>query len=125
MNTSGPFADTHGLTGYEPNLTNIQNLVAWTENQKKKKKLTGRKLVMDRFHQTFRGEAHKTSQRTRTLTTEPFVNLLAEQHAYWREEGARAAQEYEQAARDEVHVAVAHTGHGHVESGHAGKNGRS
>ena len=34
MITSGHFADTHGLTGYEPNLTNSRLLVAWagTEN---------------------------------------------------------------------------------------------
>ena len=33
MTTSGHFADTHGLTGYEPNLTNSQFMVAWAETQ--------------------------------------------------------------------------------------------
>ena len=35
MATSGHFAHTHCLTGYEANLTNSQNVVAWldTENQ--------------------------------------------------------------------------------------------
>ena len=52
MTTSGHFADTRGLTGREPNLTNCQSMVACAE----------RKLVVDRFHQSLPGEVHVTSQ---------------------------------------------------------------
>ena len=31
--TSGHFADSHCLAGYEPNLTNSQSMVAWAESQ--------------------------------------------------------------------------------------------
>ena len=41
ITTSGPSADTHGLLGYEPNQTNNQNAVSWTEDQN----LKGVKLV--------------------------------------------------------------------------------
>ena len=71
---------------------------------------------MERLHRMLSGEAHEASQRKQTHTI--FRNILAEQHVYWLEQGRnalnfqqadfeRAAQEYEQAARDEVHVAVA------------------
>ena len=33
MTTSGPFADTHGLSGYEPNLTDSQFMVVWADTQ--------------------------------------------------------------------------------------------
>ena len=62
------------------------------------------------------GEAHVTSQRKQTHTF--FPKLLTGQHVYWQDQGRHAlnfkqagvetaAQEHEQAARAEVHVAVA------------------
>ena len=71
-----------------------------------------RKMVVDRFSQSHPGEVHITSQRKQTVTT------LAELHVCWQEQFRhalnfqeagfdRAAQEEEQTARDEVHVAVA------------------
>ena len=75
-------------------------------------------LVMDRFRQSHPEEGHVTSQRKQTLTVFFFFNILAEQLFYGQKQGTHAlnfktagfgwaAQEYNQAARDEVHVAVA------------------
>ena len=71
---------------------------------------------MDRFRRSLSGEEHETSHRE--ANAHNCGNMLAEQHVYWREQGRnalnvqqagfeRAAQENEEAARDEVHVAVA------------------
>ena len=94
---SGHFADTLGLAGSEPNLTKSKKSVAWsvTENPCGAKAGYGPNQ-----------HAHND------------LNILAEQHVYWQEQGRhalnfqqagleRAAQEYEHTARDEVHVAVA------------------
>ena len=64
MTTSGLFVDAHGLSGYEPNLTNSQSMEAWVESQK----LSELKLRMDRFHQSLPGEVHTSSHRKQTLT---------------------------------------------------------
>ena len=106
MTTSGHFADTHGLTADEPNLT------GW-ERRQEVKILTERKLVMDRFHQSVPGDVHVTPERKQPLTVigkcftyvyqEQGRNALNSQQAGCE----RAAQDFEEAARDEVHVAVA------------------
>ena len=72
---------------------------------------------MDRFRQSHPEEGHVTSQRKRTLTVF-FLNILAEQLFYGQKQDTHAlnfktagfgwaAQEYNQAARAEFHVAVA------------------
>ena len=71
---------------------------------------------MDRCHQSLPGGVHGASHRKETLT---IIGNLAEQHVSLQEQSRhawkfkhegfqRAAQEHEQAVRDEVHVAVAH-----------------
>ena len=65
MTTSGHFAKTHCLPGYEPNLTIRQHVVAWSENSKP---IMERNLVMDRFHLSFPGELQVTSQGKQTHT---------------------------------------------------------
>ena len=96
MTTSGPFADALGFTGYEPNLTNNQNLVTWQENP----------------HPSWLGNGQITSNPqwrsvqnfTEVANAHNDRNLLAEQQVCWREQGgsalnfqqvgsARAAQE--------------------------------
>ena len=114
MTTSGHFADTHGLTGYERNLTNRQFVVAWADTQNSYGSHAG-------YGQISRILPWRS---TRNLTEEANVrisrNILAEQHVCWQEQGRQslnfqqagfesAAQEYEQAARYEVHVVVALT----------------
>ena len=55
MTTSGHYADTHSLTGYEPPTVNL-----WQRGHKVKI-LTERKLLLDLFHQFFLCEVHVTS----------------------------------------------------------------
>ena len=112
MTTSGHFADTHGLTRYERNLTNRQNMVAWTESQSPH----GAEHCLDRFHQS--PPCRSARDFTGEASAHNFRKILAEQHVYWQEQARNAldfqqagfgiaAQEYEQAAHDEVHVTVA------------------
>ena len=70
---------------------------------------------MNRFHQTLRGEVSIIFAEE--ANAHNYRNTLAEQHVYWQEHGRRAlnleagferaAHVYQQAARDENHVAVA------------------
>ena len=113
MTTSGHFADTHRLTLHELNLTDSQIVVARSDTEK---------LLWNA--QAAHGPVSPIPpwRSTRHFTEEADAhhcpNFLAEQHIYWQEQGRhalnfqqasfeRAAQEYEQAARDEVHVALA------------------
>ena len=121
MTTSGHSADTHGLTADEPNLP------GW-ERRQEIKIFTERKLLMDRFRQSFPGDVHVTPKRKQPLTMIGkcftyayifiYIYILAQRHVHCQEQGRnalnsqqagceRAAQDFEEAARDEVHVAVA------------------
>ena len=80
---------------------------------------------MDRFHQSVPGDVHVTPERKQPLTMigkylrmHISLYILAQRHVYCQEQGRnalnfqqagceRAAQDFEEAARDEVHVAVA------------------
>ena len=109
--TSGHVAETHGRAGYGPNITNSQNMVARTELQN----LDGAQaaygptspIPLRRSTRDFTGEANVHNHWS-----------IRAQHVYWQEQGRnalifqqagfeRGAQEYDQASRDEVHVAVA------------------
>ena len=85
---------------------------------RKLKTLVECKLVVDRFYQTLPGEVHASSQRKQTHTTVGMYwqstlftgrnKNKADTHLSFQQAGfERAAQEYKQAARDEVPFAVA------------------
>ena len=113
MTTSGPFVDTYGLAGYEPNFTNNQHLLALTENPHPH----GAQVVYGS------SSSNPSWASTQNFTEEANAhncrNPLAQQHVYLQRAKQtrfelvqqagfeRAAQKYEQAARGEVHVAVA------------------
>ena len=111
MTTSRPFADAHGFSGYDPNLANNQHLVTWKEHLH----FWGASWV---WTNRIKCSVEKRTTLSRGSKRSQFYwNLVAEQHVYWREQGRnalnyhqagfeRAAPEYEQSARDEVHVAV-------------------
>ena len=82
---------------------------------KKVKILKERKLVMDRFHQSLPGEVHVTSHKKQT-----FTNTQHKQPTTSNTTFERAAQEYEQPACDEAHVAIAKS-HRNVQSGKCGQ----
>ena len=129
MTTSRHFADTHGLTGYEPNLANSQHVVAWSESQNHYGPQSVDGLISSnlpwRSVRNFTEEADAHNHR----------NIVAEQHVYWQGQCRNAsifhpqasveksAPENEQAAHDEVHVAVARTSYRNVQIGNAGNNG--
>ena len=112
VTTSGHFADTFGLTGYDPNSTNSQNLVAWSETQN----FYGAQAA---YGSTFIIFAWTTTCNcTEEANAHDYRSILTEQHVYWQEQSRnalssqqagseRAAQACERAARVEVHVAVA------------------
>ena len=95
MTTSGHFANTHGLTSYEPNMTNCQSMVTWAETR------------------TPLWSANWASQRKRTHDFLEDIGgsnmfIVKEQGRHplnFQQAGfVRAGQEYEQSVRDEVQV---------------------
>ena len=108
MTTSGHFAVTHGLTGYEPKLTNSRKMVAWAESQNPH----GAQAACGPI-----SSVPPWRNFTEEANGHKYLNILAEQHIYWREQG-RNVLNFQQAAskeqlksmsrptRDEVHVAV-------------------
>ena len=112
MTTSGRFADTHGLAGSHPNLTNSQSVVAWAESQNP----DGAQAACGPTSSI--PPWRSTRNFTEEANAHDVGNVSAEQHVHWQEQGRKAlnfqqagfetaAQQHEQAARDEVHVAVA------------------
>ena len=110
MSTSGRFADTHGFAGSEPHLTNNQRWVAWTEYQRSYAQVGDEPISSDPLWRYTK--LHSRSTRSQ------FKESVGLQRVYWREQDRnaskfqqagfhRAAQEYDQAAGDEVLVAVA------------------
>ena len=110
--TSGHFANAHDLAGYDPNLTNSRNVVAWAGTQN----LFGAQAGFGPISSIFPWRS------TRNFTVEANAHryrfFYAEQHVDWQEEGRcflnfeeagfeRAGPESGQVARDEVLVAVA------------------
>ena len=79
MTTSGHFADTHGLTGYEPNLTNSQFIVAWADTQNLL--WNAARLWTDSINHTSR---RSTRNFTEEANAHKYRDVLAEQHVYWR-----------------------------------------
>ena len=112
MTTSGHFADPQGVTSDERDLTNSESIVKWADTQNSHGAKAGcgpiSPIPPGMSTRNFIEEANAHNCR----------NLLTEQHVHWQEQGRnalnfqqasfeRAAQEYGQAVRDEVHVAVA------------------
>ena len=84
MVTSGSFADAHGLTCYEPNLTNSQFVAAWadTQNSHGAQAVYGpiSSIVPKRSTRNFTEAANAHNHRTTS----------AEQHVCWQEQGRHA-----------------------------------
>ena len=101
MTTSSLFAHTHGLTGYEPNLTNSENTVAWAESRN----LCGAQVGWGSISSI----PHWGS--TRNFTEEANAHncrnlLAAETLGTFNNQASTGQLKNMRAARDEVHVTV-------------------
>ena len=76
---TGLFADTHGLTRYEPTLTNNQNVVAWTEDENPHRVQVGHGPITS--NPPWRSVHNFTEEENGHI----FWHLLAEQHVYFFE----------------------------------------
>ena len=109
MTTTG-LAETHSLTGYEPNLTNKQHLVLW-----KSTPFWVGKRVWTNYLESSMEKCATLHRGTTSLQLSESVGRATCSMARARQKrfelskkpaSKKAAQEYEQAARDEVNIAV-------------------
>ena len=94
MTASGHFADTHGLTGHEPNLTSIQCVVAWADTQNS----YGMQLGCGPMSPIPRWGS------TRHFTEDANAHKCRNQQVYWLEQGSHALNfqqaDFESAAQE-------------------------
>ena len=100
MTSSGNFADTHGITGYEPKLTNSPFVVAWADTPNSYGWPDFVNSSLEEY--TKRHSGRKRSQLSEYIGRATYLLAGARQAGF-----AGAAQEFEQAARHEAQVAVA------------------